>query len=157
MEQNDSWSAISDQRMQAVTTGLLDRTLPAAQWTHEAHLMVGLQVLRHRPETNWSRYLPGIIWRYNEATGTPNTDERGYHETITQFYLLALGAVLDRLPRQLPISDVMRRVLRSRFAARDFSLDYWSRERLHSVQARRVWLDPDLQPLDFSCVLLESG
>jgi hypothetical protein len=34
-------------------------------------------------------------------------------------------------------------------AGPDWILAHWSKERLFSVEARREWLEPDLQPLSF--------
>ena len=116
--------------------------------------LTALWLLREHPELDLRRDLPGIIWRYNEASGTANTDSGGYHETITQFYLLALGSCRARLPAGLPLHEQANRVLASRFAARELPLDYWSRERLFSVEARRVWVPPDRAAFDFERIPL---
>jgi hypothetical protein len=84
-----------DEPMRALGRRLLDRTLPKAEWTHQAHLVATLYLLCERPDVDVELALPGIIWRYNEASGTRNTDSGGYHETITRFYLRALGAFLE--------------------------------------------------------------
>lgn len=138
-----------DAPLRAIGEGLLAGSLPVAQWTHRAHLLAALWLMRTRPDLELRRDLPGIIWRYNEASGTANTDSSGYHETITQFYLLALGSCRARLPAALPLHELANRVLASRFAARELPLDYWSRPRLFSVQARRVWVPPDKAAFDF--------
>ena len=138
-----------DSPLRAIGEGLLARTLPKVEWTHRAHLLAALWLMRERPDLELRRDLPGIIWRYNEASGTTNTDSAGYHETITQFYLLALARARARLPAGLPLHAEANRLLDSRFAAPDFPLDYWSRERLFSVEARRVWVPPDKAPFDF--------
>jgi hypothetical protein len=145
---------IDDAPLRRIGEGLLARSLPAAEWTHRAHLLAALWLLCERPELELRRDLPGIIWRYNEASGTANTDSGGYHETITQFYLLALGSCRARLPAALPLHEQANRLLASRFAARDLPLDYWSRARLFSVQARRVWVPPDRAPFDFERIPL---
>lgn len=121
--------------------GVLDRTLPFAEWTHAAHCIACLYLIIRRPEIDVARSLPGLIWRYNEATGTANTDDGGYHETITRFYLLAIGTYLARRPADGPLAETV-------FAQRGLPLTYWSRDRLMSVEARRVWVEPDLRPLD---------
>ena len=48
-----------------------------------------LWLIRHRPALNLDETLPGLIRAFNEATGTPNTDTGGYHETITRASLRA--------------------------------------------------------------------
>lgn len=128
--------------------GLLDRTLPFAHWTHAAHCIACLYLMIRRPDIDVKKSLPGLIWRYNESTGTANTDHDGYHETITRFYLLAIGAYLARMPADRSLADIVAAFLASAFAQRDLPLRYWSKDRLMSVEARRVWVEPDLRALD---------
>ena len=40
----------SDEAVRHVGDGLLDRTLPKDEWTHEAHLAACLWLLRERPD-----------------------------------------------------------------------------------------------------------
>jgi len=83
-------------------------------------------------------HLRTAIPRYNEATGTANTDTGGYHDTITCYYVAAVGALAG-----VPLETVLAHSTCSRTAP----LELWSRERLYSVEARRAWVEPDLQPL----------
>jgi len=39
--------------------------------------------------------------------------------------------------------------MKTNFANPNWLLEYWSRERLMSVDARRAWLEPDLKALPF--------
>jgi hypothetical protein len=73
-----------------IVDGFRSRTLPAPRWTHQAHLTVGLWHALNRPsDTVLEEIRRGII-AYNAAVGTPNSDTRGYHETITAFYVWAI-------------------------------------------------------------------
>ena len=145
----------SDEPMRAVCRGLLARTLPVRQWTHQAHLVSTITLMREHPEIDLDLSMPGIIWRYNEASNGPNanTDTGGYHETITRFYLRALRVFLGRMPQDLPLHRLNAALIRSRFAAHDLPLDYYTREHLFSVEARRVWVEPDRAPFDFEQLL----
>jgi hypothetical protein len=89
----------------------------------------------------------GII-AYNIAVGTPNSDTRGYHETVTAFYVWAIRKYLRNAAAGLTLPDLTNRLLASRFASKSYPFEFYSRERLLSVDARRAWLDPDLRPLD---------
>ncbi len=144
----------SDEAIRSIGRRLLDRTLPEPEWTHAAHCVATLYLLRECRDIDVGGDLPGIIWRYNEASGTANTDSGDYHETITRFYLRALAAFLARMPADLKLFEICNLVLASRFGARDFPLDYYSRERLFSVEARRVWVAPDRATFDFECLEL---
>lgn len=57
--------------------GLLDCTLPRADWTHEAHLAACLWLLTERPDILPERDLPVLIRRYNECVGGVNDDTQG--------------------------------------------------------------------------------
>ena len=72
----------------------LDRSLPKPEWTHAAHFAVTLWLVRHRPDLDLDAEMPSLIRAFNEATGTPNTDTGGYHETITRASLAAVRAAL---------------------------------------------------------------
>lgn len=147
----------SDAPIRHIGEGLLARSLPKAEWTHRAHLLATLWLMQERPDLELRRDLPGIIWRYNEASGTRNTDSGGYHETITQFYLLALASFRARLPAALPLTRQAERLLASPLAKHDLPLDYWQRETLFSVEARRVWVAPDKAPFDFERIEIPPG
>jgi hypothetical protein len=125
--------------------GVESRTLPKAEWTHAAHFaaLVWLMAQSTRvPELE----MPELIRAYNEATGTPNTDESGYHETITQASIRVVRAFLrDR--SDLSRAEALGKLLASRLGRSDWPLAHYSYERLFSVAARRSWVEPDLAPL----------
>ncbi len=138
----------SDEEIVTIGCGLLDRTLPKTVWTHAAHFAATLWLLRCRPEIEISREMPGFIRAYNEATGGANTDTSGYHETITQASIRAARAFLIEAPAQ-PIFVTCNSLMRSRFGDPEWLMEYWTRPRLFSVEARRRWVEPDLRELPF--------
>lgn len=130
-----------------VGTGLLDRTLPKEDWTHEAHLAACLWLVRERPDVVPERDLPEIISCYNESVGGQNTDSAGYHETLTQLYVYGVKAFNDTLPAEIGLPDAVNDLLESDIGRRDWPLRFYSRECLFSVESRRGWVAPDLAPL----------
>jgi len=136
----------SDHEIARAGRKFLDRSLPKPEWTHAAHFAVTLWLMRHRPEIDLEREMPGLIRAFNEATGTPNTDAGGYHDTITRASLGVARAVLARTPVG-PLHEILDRLLASPLGDSKWLLTYWSRERLFSVEARRGWLAPDLKLL----------
>ena len=93
--------------------------------------------------------MPGMIRAYNESVGGVNSDTSGYHETITQASLRAARAVLEANPADVPLWQIANALMRSNLGNPNWLLEYWSRDRLMSVDARRAWLEPDLKPLPF--------
>jgi hypothetical protein len=129
-----------------IGAGLLDRTLPRADWTHEAHFAACHWLLTERPDINVDRDLRGIISAYNESAGGVNDDTQGYHETITRCFVLAVRLHLAA-SATAPLVKSVNALLASPYAQRDWPLSYYSRERLFSVAARRDFVEPDLAPL----------
>ena len=123
-------------------------TLPRLEWTHAAHFAAALWLMRYRTDLNAARDMPGMIRAYNESAGRVNDDSGGYHETITQASLRALRGVLDVNP-DTPIYQLVNALMASNLGNPNWLLEYWSRDRLMSVEARRQWLEPDLKPLPF--------
>lgn len=138
----------SDAEIAAIGLGILDLSLPKMQWTHAAHFAAALWLLARRPDLDASRAMPGFIRAYNEATGVANTDTEGYHETITQASLRAARSFLAEDP-QRPLFYTCNALMESRMGQSDWLLQYWTRSRLFSTEARRHWVDPDLRPLPF--------
>lgn len=123
---------------------LLDCTLPKEDWTHEAHLAACLWIARDRPDLEAERDLPGIIARYNVSLGGVNDETRGYHETITQVFIVAVRDHLASHPISDSLVDAVNSLLQSDRGRRDWPLRSYSRERLFSVEARRTFVAPDL-------------
>jgi hypothetical protein len=137
----------SDAEIERIGRGLIDRSLPKAEWTHAGHFAAAFWLLRH-PTLNAVREMPDFIRNYNEATGVRNTDSTGYHETITLASLRAARAWLASRPRE-PLYESLEQMLASAYGRSDWLLTYWSAPVLFSVAARRAWVDPDLRSLQF--------
>jgi hypothetical protein len=137
----------SDVEIDRIGRGLLDRSLPKAEWTHAGHFAAAFWVLR-RPGMDAARDMPGLIRAYNEATGVHNTDTTGYHETITQASLRAAGAWLRSRPG-VPLFEALNELLATEYGRSEWLLGYWSRPLLFSVTARNAWVNPDLRELPF--------
>jgi len=138
---------LSDDSVAHVGEGLLARTLPRQEWTHEAHLAATTYLVLKHPEIDLDIELKGIISRYNESAGTPNSDSEGYHDTITRAYLRGIRLFLDEADVSRPIHDMVNELLMTPMGRRDWPLRFWSKNRLMSIEARRAWIEPDLAAL----------
>jgi hypothetical protein len=133
-----------DAAVRHVGEGLLARTLPKPEWTHEAHLAACLWLLTERPDIDAERDLPAIISAYNEAVGGVNDATQGYHHTITLTYVAAVRDLLARVAPALPLAEKVNILLAAPQGRRDWPLTLYSRDRLFSVDARLSYLPPDL-------------
>ena len=123
-------------------------TLPKPEWTHEAHLAVGTWYVKNHGVERALTVLRANICSYNESVGTVNSDNGGYHETITCVYIKLIDYFLNIVDKNLGVDECCK-LLTSRFGERNFLLTFYSREHLFSVAARRGWVEPDLRPLKF--------
>lgn len=139
----------SNEDIEHIAKGVLEMTLPKSDWTHAAHFAAAVWFLL-ADEAAAFRDMPDIIKSYNEATGVPNTDTDGYHETITLVSLMAARHIIRTASNSEPF-EIVNAILASPYGRADWLLRYWSEELLFSAKARREWVAPDLRPLpDFS-------
>jgi hypothetical protein len=136
-----------DAAVRHIGTGLLARTLPRAEWTHEAHLAATAWILIERPDIAPERDLPAIIRSYNESVGGVNSDSEGYHETITQISIRAVRRFLARTDAAQPLVEKVNGLLQAEEGRRDWPLRFYSRELLFSKGARRGWVEPNIGEL----------
>ena len=135
-----------DDAIRHVGERFLLRTLPKAEWTHEAHISTTCWILIERGEILPERDLPDLIRRYNESVGGVNSDSEGYHETITQVFIRTLRTVLADSAGQ-GLAERVNLVLLAPEGRRDWPLRFYSRELLFSKEARRGWVEADLVSL----------
>jgi len=130
-----------------VGEGMVARTLPRAEWTHEAHLAATTYLLLRRPDIDLDKELPDLIRRYNESVGGVNSDTEGYHETVTRVFLRGVRLFLAEADTSEPLHELVNELLLSPMGRRDWPLRFYSRERLLSVEARGSFIEPDLRAL----------
>jgi hypothetical protein len=124
-----------------------DCNLPFHEWTHKAHLIVGLfHVLNHKEDS--LDLMRERIMKFNTSKGVINSDNSGYHETITIFWLWAIKKFLDAYHKKDFSRETIEALVNSKFAESKFPLNYYTKEHLMSVQARKNWIEPDLKKLD---------
>ena len=138
---------LSAEAVAHVGEGLLARSLPREEWTHEAHLAATTYLILKHPEIDLDAALPGLIRRYNDSVGGVNDDTQGYHDTITRAFLRGVRLFLEEADRSRPIHELVNELLMSPMGRRDWPLRFWSPERLFSVEARRAFVAPDLAAL----------
>jgi hypothetical protein len=137
----------SDAEIAHLGEGLLSRTLPREEWTHEAHLAATTWLLLKRTDIDLDEDRPGIHRRYNESVGGANSDTEGYHETITRVFLRGVRVFLAEADSKEPPHALVNELLLLPMGRRDWPLGFYSRERLFSVEARRNFVPPDLAAL----------
>jgi len=115
-----------------------DASLPAAEFSHAAHVRVAWWYLKHGGLAGALARFPPALCRFAAAHGASNK----YHETITVAYLLIIAERLDGRGE----------LLWEAFAAENPDLltnrpsplsQYYTDDTLRSPRARRVFVMPD--------------
>jgi hypothetical protein len=121
-------------------------TLPHSQWTHAAHVAVAAcYAFELAPADALLRTRRGII-HFNNCVGTPNTDTRGYHETLTRLWCEIIGDFVRA-------GNFHSRLAAASAAVERYGQDrnrhrlYYSFDVATDVNARRNWVRPDRSPL----------
>jgi hypothetical protein len=124
------------------------RTLPLKEWTHEAHLTVGLWYLKNYPLPEATCLIRGGIITYNLASGGENTPWHGYHETLTLLWIKIIEDFVLK-NEDMSLLELCNAFFASPYAARNFPLQFYKEETLMSTQARAFWVEPDKAPFSF--------
>lgn len=122
-----------------------DCSLPFETWTHRAHVRVAWLFLTRFPVDVAIERVRSGIQAYNAAHNVPEALDRGYHETITVAFMRLIHARLNEAATATSFDtfcsahpDLLdKRVL----------LQFYSRERIMSAEAKRTFVEPDGSPL----------
>ena len=118
-------------------------TLPKAIWTHAAHLAVGTWYLVTFPEGAAIDRVRAGIQHYNICVGTVNTEDSGYHETLTLFWLKTIQRFLADSGGMSGTLEKVRCVVAEFGGQRDLFRQYYCFDVLASREARARWVPPD--------------
>ncbi len=121
------------------------RILPKVEWTHEAHLAIAIWYVSKYSFNEALNLVRDNITRHNESVGTPNTDYKGYHETITRFWLMVAHRFLSDKNKS-DITANCNKLIVSEKGISNYPLLYYNGITLFSVKARHEWVEPDLKP-----------
>jgi hypothetical protein len=121
-----------------------DCTLPFEQWRHDAHIKVAYLHLHQLPYDQALDKIRESIKRYNAATNTPESLERGYHETITVAWMRLVRFTLCEYGPAASADEFLeaQEHLLNKKALRFF----YSRDHLISWRAKAEFVEPDLAP-----------
>ena len=119
--------------------------LPRAEWTHAAHVCVATyHAFDHQGEELFQQIKAGLI-HHNNSVGTLNTEESGYHETLTRLWVniteefVRTGAFSTRL-------QAVKSAVEQFGSDSGYHRNYYSFDVVKDKRARREWIPPDRTP-----------
>ena len=130
----------SDAALAALIAGFEDGSWPIARWTHAAHLALGASYILDG-NTALDRLRVNIP-RYNVSQGGANTEDSGYHETLTRFWHNVIRDFIRSLPADLDCLAVVREVVKEFAPQRDLFKRYYDFDVVNSREARAKWIPP---------------
>jgi GNAT superfamily N-acetyltransferase len=133
----------TDAGIEALVRAFEDCSLPAAEWTHQAHLTVALWYLRHHPGEEATGRIREGIRRFNLSHGNAT----GYHETITVAWVAVIARFLAEHDQGQSLSALVEALL-EQCGDKGCLLRFYSEDVLMSDEARRGWVPPDLRPIE---------
>ena len=124
-----------------------ERTLPKLEWTHRAHIIVAFWHNWHFDFHDALNMVRKKIIAYNEAVGTINSDSSGYHESLTNFWMiLTRNYISDNSFKS--VADAYATFLKTKYSAKDIPFEYYTKEKLFSVKARKEWHNGDINKIE---------
>ena len=137
-----------------IVHGFLNGDLPEPQWTHHAHLVICLYHLMSFEYFDASLRIKLGIISYNESIGLKNTIDRGYHETLTLFWIWAVDAFLvDKKDESIECN--LAALLDSPFSKKYLPFFFYTEEHIFSHEARVKWVESDVRKLDRKAIIEE--
>jgi hypothetical protein len=119
--------------------------LPKAAWTHAAHVATATYfAFDHAADATFAIMKAGIL-HHNTSVGTPNTEDNGYHETLTRFWSSEICEFVRR-GRFLSKVEAVRAAVSAFGGDRDRYRAFYSFDVVRDRRARREWVAPDREP-----------
>jgi len=117
-------------------------TVPRDEWKHAEHLIVALYYVSHYDiETATEKMRSGILNLLANGFNVDLAKEMPYHETITVFWIRTVAA-FHVSSNGKPIAEKIAEMV-ERFD-KNYLLNFYTRERLFSHEARARYIEPDL-------------
>lgn len=132
------------------------KSLPIDEWNHQAHIIVGLWHHMNYDFETAIDLVKSKIKAYNLSVGTLNTDDSGYHETLTIFWMSVTKTFLLQ-HASAQIEEVCHRFLQSEYASKNYPFEYYSRAVLFSKKARKEWVDGDIKQMSTFIIIQKDG
>src|ERR1700756_898085 len=112
--------------------------LPKSAWTHAAHVgMAAYFAFDHASEATFAIMKSGIL-HHNTSVGTPNTEDNGYHETLTRFWAAEIAEFV-RSGHFASRLEAVRAAVALYGANRDRYKLFYSFDVVRDRRARREW------------------
>ena len=119
-------------------------SLPFQDWTHEAHIRMSWNYITEYGMKKAAPLIIKGIHRYNEQH--KDKVSRGYHETITQFYIYIIADAIEKTKDKDESFEAFL-TQNDKLIDPHLPFNYYSDQVINSKEAKHTFIQPDLQPL----------
>jgi hypothetical protein len=133
----------TEAEIEAVVRGFESCSTAKSDFTHLSHLTVAASYLRRMSVDLATEKMRASLFRFIDHYGI----EGKYHETLTIFWMRVVRRQLDDLDPKVTILEAANAVVEALSDSR-LVFEYYSEELLWSGEAKSVWVEPDLKPLN---------
>lgn len=135
--------------LESIVTEFNNRSLSKSDWNHNAHVIIAIWHNLNSPFPQAIKLVRDKIKRYNEYVGTANTEDSGYHETLTILWMTLSKNYILEFPNK-NFKDLTNQFLNTIESKKDIVFHYYSKEVLFSKAARKRWVDGDLNQVNLN-------
>jgi hypothetical protein len=134
----------TQQELEMLITAFEDATLSKEDWDHCAHTVVtAFYVEKYGFPVAMKKLRKGIS-KLNRHHRVRNSPTRGYHETLTMFWVSLISAFLEKLDSEEQLIQRIASVANHFGIRRDLWHDLYTYDLLNNPIARRKWCAPDV-------------
>ena len=132
-----------DKEIETLVASFEDASIARGVWKHAEHLVVALYYVNKYDdiEKATKRMRKGLFNLLTEGFKVDLTKEMPYHETLTVFWMRAVDE-FSRSVHDSPMHEKANRLIEK--FDKDYPLRFYSRGFLFSDDARRRYVEPDL-------------
>lgn len=123
------------------------KTLSKELWTHEAHLTTAIWHLKHYDIDEATCLLKSGIISYNLSVGGINNGTRGYHETLTIFWIIVIDYYV-RINQTKSLLETCNSFLKCSLVDKTLPFVFYEKDKLLSSSARARFIHPDKRKLN---------
>ncbi len=134
----------SEADLDGMIYGFENGSLPRAEWTHAAHLALCASYVLEGDRDGISPLdrLRANIPKYNVSQGGANTEDSGYHETLTCFWHQTIRDYIACLPTEFDRLEIIGEVVNRFINQRDLFAKFYNFDVVNSREARARWISP---------------
>lgn len=123
-------------------------SLSDEQWNHRAHVRIAYMYVSQGDLFAALDRMRAGIKAFNKVSGTAEAIDQGYHETMTQAFMVLIFHANSMTGPHVSSDDFC--ACHPELLSKSILRQFYSRERIMTWTAKSEFVEPDLKPLPYS-------